>query len=600
MVRRMSEVNGSGPGRITPNAAPFDARGATRAARRGVEPPRPRWPLTAPHRPARWLAWVGWLSCLALATTGMVFVRARLDEAHVALVFLLVVLGASAGGGRALGLTIAVAAFLSFNYLFLPPYLTFVIADPLDWLVLVTFLVTSVVAAQLLYRATSTADAAVQRAAEVDRLAALGAETLNLPSPEAALRAILDVIRATLGLTSCDIFVQGDAGAFVVASRSTAGSAGVHGQSPPGTAGEVQRRREPPARNGAATDSTHVAGLVRWIFEHGRGAVELADGAVRIVDDPAREATRAGAAGEVRVLSIPLAVRGETVGVLRMHAAHDLTLTHEQARFLDALSYYAALGVDRARLVADAERSEAERRVEALRSALLTAVSHDLRTPLTTIKAIAHEIANGGPRDRARVIEEESDRLDALVGDLLDLSRIQSGALHPSPDVNTVDDLIGAALRRADALLRSRHVDIDLPSDQLLTGRFDLTNSLRALVNLIENACRYSPAGSPITIRGRREDGVLRVSVLDRGPGVPFAERERIFEPFYRPRGTSPDVRGTGLGLSIARGLAEAQGGAVEFEPRDAGGSCFSLLMPAANGVTPGESDVRSGVHPER
>jgi two-component system sensor histidine kinase KdpD len=489
------------------------------------------------RRIPRWVRWLAWFSGLILVAAAMLLVRSSLDEAHVALVFLLVVLGASANGGRTLGVTLAIAAFLSFNYLFLPPYFTFAVANPLDWLVLVTFLITSVVAAQLLYRATATAEAATQRAAEVDRLAALGAETLNVPSPEAALRAILGVIRTTLGIVSCDIFVRGPEGRLVLAARSSATSDAV-----------------PP------------------------------------VDAPAGASS--GGGEEVHRLSIPLAVRGETVGLLRVYAPGGLTLTSEQARFLDALAYYAALGVERGRLVADAERAEAERRLEALRSALLTAVSHDLRTPLTTIKAIAHEVAEGGERDRARVIEEECDRLDALVGDLLDLSRIQSGAVHPALEVNTADDLIGAALRRADALLRGRPVEIDLPDDDLLAGKFDLANSLRALVNLIENACRYSPDGSPITIRGRRDDRVLRITVLDRGPGVPPAERERIFEPFYRPPGTAADVRGTGLGLSIARGLAAAQGGAVEYSPRDGGGSSFSLIVPAADGLPPGDRGV--------
>ena len=250
------------------------------------------------------------------------------------------------------------------------------------------------------------------------------------------------------------------------------------------------------------------------------------------------------------------------------------------------------LGVERRRLVAEAERAEAERRVEALRSALLTAVSHDLRTPLTTIKALAHELVEGGPSDRARVIEEESDRLDALVGDLLDLSRIQSGAIGPSAEVNTTDDLIGAALRRADAILRGRTVDVGLPPNELLAGRFDLTNALRALVNLLENASKYSPAGSPIAIRARREGDRLRISVLDRGPGIPAEERERIFDPFYRPSTTAPDVRGTGLGLSIARGLAVAQGGSVEFEPRPGGGSVFTLVLPGADGQVPDVDDA--------
>ena len=541
-------------------------------------------------RKRRWLLWVVWFTGLALAATAMLLVRSKLDEAHVALVFLLVVLGGSAAGGRTLGLTLAVAAFLSFNYFFLPPYFTFAIANPLDWLVLVTFLITSVVAAQLLHRATSTAEEAMQRTAEVDRLATLGAETLNLPRPEDALHAILSVIRTTLDVVSCEIFVQDPEQRIVLAGHSSADVDASRTLTRPDPAGVEPDGKPVPGFDGDAATGSH--GLVGWIFTHGRGAVELADGTVRIVDDPAQEVARLEGGDEVRGLSIPLAVRGETVGVLHMHTEGRLTLTLEQARFLDALAYYAALGVERGRLVADAERAEAERRLEVLRSALLTAVSHDLRTPLTTIKAIAHEIAEGGHRDRARIIEDESDRLDTLVGDLLDLSRIQSGAVNPALEVNTVDDLIGAALQRAHALLRGRTADVDLPNDELLTGRFDLTNSLRALVNLIENACRYSPDGSPITIRARREDGIVRITVMDRGPGVPPAERERIFEPFYRPRGTTADVRGTGLGLSIARGLAVAQGGAVEFAPRDGGGSCFSLLVRAANDASPAEHEL--------
>jgi two-component system sensor histidine kinase KdpD len=536
--------------------------------------------------------WLSWFGALGVVGAGMLAVRGRLDKAHVALIFLLVVLGGSSAGGRVLGMALAFGAFLAFNFFFLPPYLTFAIADPLDWLVLVTFLITSIVAAQLLYRATSTAEVATARAAEVDRLATLGAETLNLARPEDALRAILDVIRTTLGVVSCDVLVHGTGAGFVSVARSPAEGNG--GERDTGAVRSESSNATAPASVLGwpdTTDTTSAEGLVGWIFVHGRGAVELADGAIRIVDDPPLETARADRSDEVRALWIPLAVRNETVGVLRVRTPGDLRLTLDQARFLDALAYYVALGVERRRLVAEAERAEAERRVEALRSALLTAVSHDLRTPLTTIKAIAHEIADGGPTDRARVIEEESDRLDALVGDLLDLSRIQSGAIGPSTEVNTADDLIGAALRRADAVLRGRVIDVELPPNELLAGRFDLTNALRALVNLLENASKYSPAGSPITIRARREGDRLRISVLDRGPGVNVDERERIFEPFYRPATTAPDVGGTGLGLSIARGLAVAQGGSVEFEPRAGGGSVFTLVLPGADGAVPDADD---------
>lgn len=526
--------------------------------------------------------WAVTLAVLAAATIGMYLVRAHLDKAHVALVYLLIVLAASAAGGRVLGLTVAAVAFLCFDFFFLVPYLTLVIQNPLDWLVLVAFLVTSVVAAQLLYRATATAEEATARAIEVDRLAALGAETLNAADADEALRAIADVIRQSVHADDCEIYLH-DVG------------------------GRVKR-----------------GSLVEWILEHGASAVELADGTVRVAHElphvdahagqrweaqpetvaAVRAVTRTGdrtaldsfrqrmrgdgavaasGAPEVRALALPLRVRQRTVGVLRVAAADELLLTPEQGRLLVALAYYAALGAERARLVAVAERAEAERRVESLRSALLTAVSHDLRTPLTTIKGVAHEILGGADAERAAVIEAEADRMNALVNDLLDLSRIHAGAVRPALAVNTVDDLLGAALRSAEGILRGRRVEIDAPSDALLAGVFDLTQTLRIVVNLLDNAAKYSPTDTPIDIRVRRRDDRIDIEVMDRGIGVPPGEHDRIFEPFYRPPGVPADVRGHGLGLSIARGLAEAEGGVVRFSPRSGGGSIFTLELPAAD-----------------
>jgi two-component system, OmpR family, sensor histidine kinase KdpD len=218
------------------------------------------------------------------------------------------------------------------------------------------------------------------------------------------------------------------------------------------------------------------------------------------------------------------------------------------------------------------------------------AVSHDLRTPLTTIKGIAHEVAEGGDPLRARQIEHEADHLNALVGDLLDLSRIQAGAVVPNVAVNTVDDLIGAALQRAAGALGSREVRVEQDGDELLAGRFDLSQTLRIVVNLLENAAKYAPGDAPIVLRAERAGDRLRVSVLDSGSGVRASEAERIFAPFYRPPDTPPDVRGTGLGLSIARGLAEAQGGALRYANRAGGGAMFTLELPAE--TLPGETDV--------
>ena len=301
-------------------------------------------------RPA-WLSWVLSFAALALVTVVLLLLRGTLGKAHIALAYLLVVLGGSAAGGGLLGVALSGTAFLCFNYLFLPPYSTFVIGDPLDWLVLVAFLLTGIVAAQLLSRAQQRAELARRRTEEVERLASLGAETLNVGRAEDALGAIADVIRSALGVTRCEILVP----------------------------------KDQPSAPADASLAPHV-------------------------------------------LDMPLHVRERTVGVLRLSHDAPIVLDPDARRFLDALAYYAALGVERVRLTAAAERAEAFRQADELKTALLATVSHDLRTPLTTIKALAHQLAARGEED-ALSIEEEADRLNGFVADLLDLSRLSAGEL---------------------------------------------------------------------------------------------------------------------------------------------------------------------------
>ncbi len=322
----------------------------------------------------------------------MLQVRSQLDKAHVALAFLLVVLGGSAVAGRALGISLSLTAFLVFNWAFLPPYYTFTISNPLDWLVLIAFLITGVVAAQLL---------------------------------------------------------------------------------------EWRRQR------------------------------------------------------------------------------------------------------------AEAEEeAEALRRRDRLKDALLASVSHDLRTPLTAIKGIANEIWNGGDPGRAQVIEEEADRLNALVDDLLELSQINAGGMRISRALNTVDDVVGAALERVEAAHGAGRIDVRIDNDgTILTGEFDFTHTMRALTNLLENAVKYSPADSPVVLRVWREEVLLYFAIEDRGPGVSPDEEERIFQPFYRGTSSGIRTRGTGLGLSIARQLVELQHGTLKYERRADGGSRFTMSLPAGENL---------------
>lgn len=469
--------------------------------------------MTLPRRREATL-WTFWFVVLLGSAGLLLLARSRLDKAHVALVFLLVVLGGSAAGGRALGITLAGAAFLIFDVAFLPPYSTLTVADPFDWLILFAFLVTGIVGAQLLERQRRQAELANARAVEIDRLAMLGAETLNAPRADGALRAIADVIRQAMGTEQCEILV------------------------------------------GTMDDD----------------AERMAGGAAPAHELPTRE------------LRIPLVIRGSQVGTLTLSSRRPFLLTREKRRVLSALSYYAALGVERLRLAQAEEETEALRRADVLKDALLASVSHDLRTPLTTIKGIANEIARGGDSARAYVIEEEADRLSALVNDLLDLSQLSAGQTTVEPMVNTADDVIGAVLQRVESVSPDGRIHTELAGDWMaLVGRFDFTHTMRILANLLENAAKYAPPRSRISIRVWRDADVLCFAVEDEGTGIAEANRTHMFEAFARGAGLAKEVRGTGLGLSIARRLAEVQGGSLEYEPTEAVPSRFVLRLPAAD-----------------
>jgi two-component system sensor histidine kinase KdpD len=209
-------------------------------------------------------------------------------------------------------------------------------------------------------------------------------------------------------------------------------------------------------------------------------------------------------------------------------------------------------------------------------------VSHDLRTPLTTIRALAAEMRDADP-ERASIVVEEVDRLNRIVSDVLDLSRVRAGALHLDLQVIAAEDLVGAVLQRLAGVPGSERIAVSLPSDGALpAGRIDFVHTLRILCNLLENALKHAPAGEPVELEVRTEGEDLVFRVLDRGPGIPEADAQRAFTPFTvlaRADGSKP---GTGLGLAIARSLAAAQGGSLEYASREGGGSVFTLRLPAA------------------
>jgi two-component system sensor histidine kinase KdpD len=250
-----------------------------------------------------------------------------------------------------------------------------------------------------------------------------------------------------------------------------------------------------------------------------------------------------------------------------------------------ALSALRTLNEERERLAAEALDAEALRRSDALKTALLRAVSHDLRSPLMAILTSAGALAHGelslDPDDRRELTETilgEAERLDGIVRNLLDLSRLQAGAAAPEPGDWPVDDLV---LQVLDGVEAGSRVEIVLPDADLPLVHADLHQAGSALANLVENALRYSPEEEPVRVQVRETGSEVLVRVVDHGPGVPPEDAERIFEPFQRGSRTGV-VRGAGLGLAIARGFAEANGGRVWVESHAGQGAAFVLALPHA------------------
>ena len=248
------------------------------------------------------------------------------------------------------------------------------------------------------------------------------------------------------------------------------------------------------------------------------------------------------------------------------------------------------LWAERARLVEESNRLQLLEEVDRLRAALIGSVSHDLRTPLASIKASISDLADPGlllsDDDRAtllRTTEEETDRLTRLVTNLLDMSRIQAGALVPHTSATPLDELIGAVAGRLSPMLGDHRLTVDIP-DGLPLADVDYLLVEQVLSNLLENAARYTPAGTAVTVRATAVAGgdEVEVAVVDHGPGVAEEERERIFDQFYRLRAEGRGPLGTGMGLAIVKGIVEAHGGRIGVEATPGGGATFALRLPVA------------------
>jgi two-component system sensor histidine kinase KdpD len=344
-----------------------------------------------------------------------------------------------------------------------------------------------------------------------------------------------------------------------------------------------QRRREAEVLAEAAADLLRGVELVAVV---GR-LTELTAAVLRVGDARLELGEREAGAGE---RAVPVAAGRRVVGTLLFDAADELDRGVAD-RFLPALAALLAVAVDRAELEAEALEAEALRRSDALKTALLRAVSHDLRSPLTAILAAAGALANpelsldaGDRAGLAEAIRAEASRLDRVVGELLDLSRLEAGAVEPHLELWPVDELVSQALEHVGEGAARVVVELDPDAPPV---RADAAQIERALTNLIENGLRYSPAGAPVVVRAEHGSRELRIHVVDRGPGLDVGERATVFEPFRRGARGGRSVRGSGLGLAIARGFVEANGGHLWAQDDPAGGHFVLALALAGRSAVP-------------
>ena len=442
----------------------------------------------------------------------------------VALTFLLAILAVSTFWGMAVAVAMSVAAMLAFNYFFLPPTGTFRVADPENWVALLAFLVVAVISSHLSTRARQKAADASARQHDVEKLYAFSQGLLES-------RNVMELVNRIPGQI-VRAFEVGATALFLADKQKVYRSGPVVPQLDTESLKSILARDEP--------------------------VIDIANS----------------------VCFLPVRMGLHPVGSLGISG----TVLSRQT--LEAIATLIAVAMEHARAVEQVGQTEAAREAEKLRTALLDAVTHALRTPLTSIKAsVTNLISNpslaaGQRQELLTIINEESDRLNRLVGEAGEMARLDAGEVELNVEPHPIDHVITAALERCRPSLGSREVRVNVAGG-LPRVRVDVARAGEVLVHLIENANQYSPPDQPITITAEASGDCVVTSVADRGSGIDDQERPLIFEKFYRGKDQRYSVEGTGMGLPIAKAIVEAHGGAISVTSQLGHGSVFSFTLPA-------------------
>lgn len=469
-------------------------------------------------------------AALAIVVAITLFYRRVLhvNATTVALTFLLAILVVSAVWDVAASVFMSFAAMLAFNYYFLPPVGTFTIADPQNWVALFAFLSVSIIASQLSSRARRKAEEASARRREIEKLYLFSQQLLGSGN----VIELLNRIPAQI----VEVFEAGAAAVFLASK------------------GKVYR-------SGPAIPQLDLERLKT------------------IGEEPVIDAL-----GGLCFVPVRLGVR--LIGSLGISGA---ILSR---RTLEAVGNLVAIAMERARAVEQLGQTEAAREGERLRTALLDSVTHDLKTPLTSIKASVtsllsnHVVDETQRKELLTVINEECDRLNRLVGEASEMARLEAGQIDLKLESLPIDAVIAAAVEHCKGMLRSRPIEVKVTPD-LPPLRADLSLAKEVLVHLLENANQYSPQEQPITITAENNGDTIATSVADLGGGIDDLEQALIFEKFYRGKDQRYRVQGTGMGLPIAKAIVEAHGGTLSVTSQLGHGSVFTFTMPVAQSRAP-------------
>jgi two-component system sensor histidine kinase KdpD len=481
---------------------------------------------------------------VALALGAAELVNYWIGVENVDLVFLTAIVGIAVRFGLLPSLFASIVSALCYNFFFLPPIYTFTIADPHNIAAFALFTLVAVIVSHVAARGRAQAMTAQARVRTVESLYSFSRKL-------AGAGALDDVLWATAFQTAMMLQVR------VVLLLPDKAMLRVKSGYPPED----------------MLDSVDLA-AANWSFEHNRAAgrgSETLPGAKR--------------------LFLPMRTGRGAIGVIGIDS--DKTgpwLSPDQRRLLDALADQGALAIERVQLVEDMDRVQRTAETERLRTALLTSISHDLKTPLAsvlgsagTIRELGDKLTESEKTELLSTVIEESERLNRFIANLLDMTRLESGAVAPKLAPHDISEIIGSTLQRTTKILRNHSVRLDLATDVPMVS-LDAVLFEQVLFNLLDNAAKYAAPGTAVFIRTRRDRDSVILQILDEGEGIPQDDLENIFDKFYRVQKTDQVRPGTGLGLAISRGFVEAMNGTIIAANRsDRRGAIFTIRLPIAS-----------------